>query len=163
MAKALDTVLALRMTMTLGSVPPPCLDILLPHLPPVFYWTHLSYLPMWLLLILHGPNFWKWLLVPGTLFFLEKTISLAASRMAALNIVEVNLLPSKVQRGPEEPGGVPAGGVQHLGTLLDLHPQEIGSTMEETSKCKTWSNPARVTLMGGGWWVGRVLLKARCA
>ncbi|OWK09824.1 NOX5 [Cervus elaphus hippelaphus] len=62
----------------------------------VFYWTHLSYLPMWLLLILHGPNFWKWLLVPGTLFFLEKTISLAASRMAALNIVEVNLLPSKV-------------------------------------------------------------------
>ncbi|KAM7240084.1 hypothetical protein CapIbe_009579 [Capra ibex] len=62
----------------------------------VFYWTHLSYLPMWLLLILHGPNFWKWLLVPGTLFFLEKTISLAASRMAALHIVEVNLLPSKV-------------------------------------------------------------------
>ena len=100
MAKALDTVLALRMTMNLGSVPPLCLDILLPHLPQVFYWTHLSYLPMWLLLILHGPNFWKWLLVPGTLFFLEKTISLAASRMAALNIVEVNLLPSKVQRGP---------------------------------------------------------------
>uniref|UniRef100_A0A8B9YHU9 NADPH oxidase 5 n=1 Tax=Bos mutus grunniens TaxID=30521 RepID=A0A8B9YHU9_BOSMU len=62
----------------------------------VFYWTHLSYLPMWLLLILHGPNFWKWLLVPGTLFFLEKTISLAASRMVALHIVEVNLLPSKV-------------------------------------------------------------------
>ncbi|XP_055292232.1 NADPH oxidase 5 isoform X1 [Moschus berezovskii] len=62
----------------------------------VFYWTHLFYLPMWLLLILHGPNFWKWLLVPGTLFFLEKTISLAASRMAALHIVEVNLLPSKV-------------------------------------------------------------------
>uniref|UniRef100_A0A8C6CX69 NADPH oxidase 5 n=1 Tax=Moschus moschiferus TaxID=68415 RepID=A0A8C6CX69_MOSMO len=62
----------------------------------VFYWTHLFYLPMWLLLILHGPNFWKWLLVPGTLFFLEKTISLAASRMAALHIVEVSLLPSKV-------------------------------------------------------------------
>nr|KAF6486213.1 hypothetical protein HJG63_014284 [Rousettus aegyptiacus] len=62
----------------------------------VFYWTHLSYLPMWLLLILHGPNFWKWLLVPGTLFFLEKAIGLAVSRMAALCIVEVNLLPSKV-------------------------------------------------------------------
>uniref|UniRef100_A0A8C0N2X3 NADPH oxidase 5 n=1 Tax=Canis lupus familiaris TaxID=9615 RepID=A0A8C0N2X3_CANLF len=62
----------------------------------VFYWTHLSYLPMWILLILHGPNFWKWLLVPGTLFFLEKIIGLAVSRMAALCIVEVNLLPSKV-------------------------------------------------------------------
>nr|KAF6393055.1 NADPH oxidase 5 [Pipistrellus kuhlii] len=62
----------------------------------VFYWTHLAYLPMWLLLILHGPNFWKWLLVPGILFFLEKAVGLAVSRMAALSIVEVNLLPSKV-------------------------------------------------------------------
>ncbi|KAM5339339.1 NADPH oxidase 5-like [Glossophaga mutica] len=62
----------------------------------VFYWTHLSYLPMWILLILHGPNFWKWLLVPGIVFFLEKAIGLVVSRMAALSIVEVNLLPSKV-------------------------------------------------------------------
>ncbi|XP_019687716.3 NADPH oxidase 5 isoform X1 [Felis catus] len=62
----------------------------------VFYWTHLSYLPMWILLIVHGPSFWKWLLVPGILFFLEKAIGLAVSRMAALYIVEVNLLPSKV-------------------------------------------------------------------
>ncbi|XP_047717738.1 NADPH oxidase 5 [Prionailurus viverrinus] len=62
----------------------------------VFYWTHLSYLPMWILLIVHGPSFWKWLLVPGILFFLEKAIGLAVSRMAALCIVEVNLLPSKV-------------------------------------------------------------------
>ncbi|KAJ8790342.1 hypothetical protein J1605_021419 [Eschrichtius robustus] len=57
----------------------------------VFYWTHLSYVPC-----LHGPNFWKWLLVPGTLFFLEKAVGLAASRVEALCIVEVNLLPSKV-------------------------------------------------------------------
>ena len=142
---------------------PHALTPLLPPPPPVFYWTHLSYLPMWLLLILHGPNFWKWLLVPGTLFFLEKTISLAASRMAALHIVEVNLLPSKVQRGPKEPRGVPGGGVQQLSALLDLHPQEIGSTVEETSKCKTWSCPARVTLLEGECWVGRALLKARCA
>ncbi|XP_023076500.1 NADPH oxidase 5 isoform X3 [Piliocolobus tephrosceles] len=62
----------------------------------VFYWTHLSYLLVWLLLILHGPNFWKWLLVPGILFFLEKAIGLAVSRMAAVCIMEVNLLPSKV-------------------------------------------------------------------
>uniref|UniRef100_A0A2K5ICZ0 NADPH oxidase 5 n=1 Tax=Colobus angolensis palliatus TaxID=336983 RepID=A0A2K5ICZ0_COLAP len=62
----------------------------------VFYWTHLSYLLVWLLLIFHGPNFWKWLLVPGILFFLEKAIGLAVSRMAAVCIMEVNLLPSKV-------------------------------------------------------------------
>lgn len=81
-----------------------------PTPPQVFYWTHLSYLPMWLLLILHGPNFWKWLLVPGILFFLEKAVGLAVSRMAALSIVEVNLLPSKVQRGPEGPRGDADGG-----------------------------------------------------
>nr|XP_008014286.2 NADPH oxidase 5 isoform X2 [Chlorocebus sabaeus] len=62
----------------------------------VFYWTHLSYLLVWLLLIFHGPNFWKWLLVPGVLFFLEKAIGLAVSRMAAVCIMKVNLLPSKV-------------------------------------------------------------------
>ncbi|XP_021566277.1 NADPH oxidase 5 [Carlito syrichta] len=62
----------------------------------VFYWTHLSYLPMWLLLIVHGPNFWKWLLVPGTMFLLEKTVGLVVSRMSALCIEEVHLLPSKV-------------------------------------------------------------------
>lgn len=77
-----------------GSLPPP------PSSPSqVFYWTHLSYFPMWILLILHGPNFWKWLLVPGILFFLEKIIGLAISHMGAFCIVEVNLLPSKVRRG----------------------------------------------------------------
>ncbi|KAM5291723.1 NADPH oxidase 5 [Ctenodactylus gundi] len=62
----------------------------------VFYWTHLSYLPMWLLLILHGPNFWKWLLLPGALFCLEKAVGLVVSRMTDLHIVEATLLPSRV-------------------------------------------------------------------
>uniref|UniRef100_A0A5F8GA23 NADPH oxidase 5 n=1 Tax=Monodelphis domestica TaxID=13616 RepID=A0A5F8GA23_MONDO len=62
----------------------------------VFYWTHLLYISIWALLIVHGPNFWKWLLVPGLLFFLEKVVGLVLSRMAALSIVEVNLLSSKV-------------------------------------------------------------------
>ncbi|XP_072471291.1 NADPH oxidase 5 isoform X2 [Notamacropus eugenii] len=62
----------------------------------VFYWTHLSYIFVWVLLILHGPNFWKWLLVPGLLFFLEKVVGLVLSRMGTVCIVEVNLLSSKV-------------------------------------------------------------------
>uniref|UniRef100_A0A8C8ST86 NADPH oxidase 5 n=1 Tax=Pelusios castaneus TaxID=367368 RepID=A0A8C8ST86_9SAUR len=62
----------------------------------VFYWTHLSYISIWALLVLHGPHFWKWFLVPGLLFSLEKIFGLAASRMGGLHIVEVNLLPSKV-------------------------------------------------------------------
>ncbi|NXF50040.1 NOX5 oxidase, partial [Oceanites oceanicus] len=62
----------------------------------VFYWTHLSYISVWTLLILHGPNFWKWFAVPGCLFALEKVVGLAWRRAGGLHIVEVNLLPSKV-------------------------------------------------------------------
>ncbi|KAM9270469.1 NADPH oxidase 5-like [Cariama cristata] len=62
----------------------------------VFYWTHLSYISVWTLLILHGPHFWKWFAVPGCLFTLEKVVGLAWRRGGGLRIVEVNLLPSKV-------------------------------------------------------------------
>ncbi|PKK27754.1 NADPH oxidase, EF-hand calcium binding domain 5 [Columba livia] len=62
----------------------------------LFYWTHLSYISIWTLLILHGPHFWKWFAVPGCLFVLEKVVGLAGWRTGGLHIVEVNLLPSKV-------------------------------------------------------------------
>ncbi|XP_030046330.1 NADPH oxidase 5 [Microcaecilia unicolor] len=62
----------------------------------VFYWTHLSYIWVWLLLVLHCPNFWKWFVVPGFVFVLEKVIGLAVSHTRGLYIVETNLLPSKV-------------------------------------------------------------------
>ncbi|NXJ99193.1 NOX5 oxidase, partial [Corythaixoides concolor] len=62
----------------------------------VFYWTHLSYISVWTLLILHGPHFWKWFAIPGCLFALEKAVGLAGRRAGGLRIVEVNLLPSKV-------------------------------------------------------------------
>ncbi|XP_026712040.1 NADPH oxidase 5 [Athene cunicularia] len=62
----------------------------------VFYWTHLSYIFIWTLLILHGPHFWKWFVVPGCLFVMEKVLGLAWQRAGGLRIVEVNLLPSKV-------------------------------------------------------------------
>ncbi|CAH1983350.1 unnamed protein product [Acanthoscelides obtectus] len=38
----------------------------------VFYYTHLLYVPFWILLILHGPNFWKWFVFPGVAFGLER-------------------------------------------------------------------------------------------
>lgn len=71
--------------------------------PQVFYWSHLSYVSVWALLILHAPNFWKWFVVPGGLFVLEKAVGLATSRAVGLRIVEVNLLPSKVR----SPRGIP--------------------------------------------------------
>ncbi|MCI4382014.1 hypothetical protein PGIGA_G00258690 [Pangasianodon gigas] len=62
----------------------------------VFYWSHLSYIWVWVLLIVHCANFWKWFVAPGVIFLVEKLVGIAVSRMAALYIVEVNLLPSKV-------------------------------------------------------------------
>ncbi|XP_015198556.2 NADPH oxidase 5 isoform X2 [Lepisosteus oculatus] len=62
----------------------------------VFYWTHLSYIWVWALLVVHCANFWKWFAVPGLVFLLEKLVGIAVSRMGGLYIVEVNLLPSKV-------------------------------------------------------------------
>lgn len=120
-----------------------------PH-PQVFYWTHLSYLPMWLLLILHGPNFWKWLLVPGILFFLEKVVGLAVSRMAALSIVEVNLLPSKVHRGPGGPQEMQMV-VGHSSWISYLVPTEKGSPspVEETSSVQDPVQPFRSDTIGG--------------
>uniref|UniRef100_A0A8V0Z1S4 NADPH oxidase 5 n=1 Tax=Gallus gallus TaxID=9031 RepID=A0A8V0Z1S4_CHICK len=62
----------------------------------LFYWSHLSYVPVWALLLFHAPNFWKWFLVPGGLFVLEKAVGTAVSRAVGLRIVEVHLLPSQV-------------------------------------------------------------------
>ncbi|NXP95762.1 NOX5 oxidase, partial [Passerina amoena] len=62
----------------------------------VFYWSHLSYIPVWLLLLLHGPHFWKWFLIPGSLFVLEKVLGWAWRRAGDVHILEAKLLPSKV-------------------------------------------------------------------
>ncbi|CAB1323595.1 unnamed protein product [Coregonus sp. 'balchen'] len=62
----------------------------------VFYWSHLSYVWVWVLLVVHCANFWKWFVVPGVIFLLEKLVGVAVSHMGGLYIVEVNLLPSKV-------------------------------------------------------------------
>lgn len=51
---------------------------------------------VWILLIIHCANFWKWFVVPGLVFVLEKIVGIAVSHMGGLYIVEVNLLPSKV-------------------------------------------------------------------
>ncbi|NXQ12638.1 NOX5 oxidase, partial [Peucedramus taeniatus] len=62
----------------------------------VFYWSHLSYIPVWFLLLLHGPHFWKWFLIPGSLFVLEKVLGWVWRRAGDLHILEAKLLPSKV-------------------------------------------------------------------
>ena len=38
----------------------------------IFYYSHLLYVLFYVILILHAPRFWYWLLIPGSLFVLEK-------------------------------------------------------------------------------------------
>lgn len=40
----------------------------------IFYWTHLLYIPFWILVIFHGPSFWKWFVGPFLIFLIERTI-----------------------------------------------------------------------------------------
>lgn len=40
----------------------------------IFYWTHLLYIAFFVLVLLHGPNFWKWFLIPGCIFVIERAL-----------------------------------------------------------------------------------------
>ena len=64
----------------------------------VFYFTHLLYFAYYVLLVLHAPEFWKWLLVPGMIFLLELTYRILSSLMGKgkTNIFAGVVLPSKV-------------------------------------------------------------------
>ena len=64
----------------------------------VFYRTHLLYVPYMILLILHGPNFWKWVIVPGVIYMLERMVRFLRSRtgQGRTYITSGILLPSKV-------------------------------------------------------------------
>ncbi|RZC33532.1 NADPH oxidase 5 [Asbolus verrucosus] len=64
----------------------------------VFYWTHLMYVPFWILLILHGPNFWKWFILPGCVYGIERIMRLVwmKSERGKTYISSGLLLPSKV-------------------------------------------------------------------
>lgn len=64
----------------------------------IFYWTHLLYIPFWILLIFHGPNFWKWFIGPGLIFVIERLMRFAWMRSGRgkTYISSGLLLPSKV-------------------------------------------------------------------
>uniref|UniRef100_A0A1I8PMR9 NADPH oxidase 5 n=1 Tax=Stomoxys calcitrans TaxID=35570 RepID=A0A1I8PMR9_STOCA len=64
----------------------------------VFYWTHLLYIPFWILVLFHGPNFWKWFLVPGIIYIVERVLRFVWMRgdHGKTYISSGLLLPSKV-------------------------------------------------------------------
>lgn len=40
----------------------------------IFYWTHLLYVPFWVLLVFHGPNYWKWFIGPFLVNLVERSL-----------------------------------------------------------------------------------------
>ncbi|XP_032676109.1 NADPH oxidase 5 [Odontomachus brunneus] len=64
----------------------------------VFYWSHLLYIPFWILMIFHGPNFWKWFIGPGIIYSVERIRRLIwlRSQRGKTYISSGLLLPSKV-------------------------------------------------------------------
>ncbi|KAL5288492.1 NOX5 family protein [Megaselia abdita] len=64
----------------------------------IFYWTHLLYIPFWFLVILHGPNFWKWFIIPGFIYLVERIMRFVwmKSKRGKTYISSGLLLPSKV-------------------------------------------------------------------
>lgn len=40
----------------------------------IFYWTHLLYVPFWILLIFHGPSFWMWFIGPLLIYLVERAL-----------------------------------------------------------------------------------------
>lgn len=64
----------------------------------IFYWTHLLYVPFWLLVILHGPNYWKWFIGPFLVNMVERSLKFVWMRSGGgrTYISSGLLLPSKV-------------------------------------------------------------------
>ncbi|CAF4386567.1 unnamed protein product, partial [Adineta steineri] len=65
----------------------------------LFYWCHMLCLPWLIIMLLHGPHFWKWLLIPGFLYLIEKIRRYHKSRSnkhGETFIMEAILLPSQV-------------------------------------------------------------------
>lgn len=55
------------------------------------------YIPFWILLILHGPNFWKWFIIPGLAYLVERISRIdSMSNKGKTYISSGLLLPSKV-------------------------------------------------------------------
>lgn len=64
----------------------------------IFYWTHLLYVPFWMLVLLHGPNFWKWFTIPLLIYLAERAFRFISMRTGhgKTYISSGILLPSKV-------------------------------------------------------------------
>ena len=103
----------------------------------LFHLAHLAYVLWFGLLLVHGPNFWKWALVPLLALAVERVLRLRRTQTPTL-VVNAKLLPSnvlglEVQR-PEgcdyQPGDYLYLKVPHV-SRFEWHPFSISSAPEE--------------------------------
>ncbi len=65
----------------------------------VFYWFHMLTIPWLFIMMLHGPRFWVWLLLPAFCFAIEKILKyrkVRSNKFGDTIISEAIVLPSKV-------------------------------------------------------------------
>jgi hypothetical protein len=65
----------------------------------VFYWTHLLFIVFYAVQIIHSEHFWKWFLVPGAVYALERLLRskiVHLARYGRTYIIQGKTLPSKV-------------------------------------------------------------------
>lgn len=110
----------------------------------IFYWTHLMYIPFWVFLLFHGPNFWKWFLVPGAIYIVERLLRFSWMRTerGKTYISSGLLLPSKVthlviKRPPHfdfHPGDYVFVNIPVIANY-EWHPFTISSAPEQEGTC----------------------------
>ncbi|CAF4737076.1 unnamed protein product [Rotaria socialis] len=107
----------------------------------VFYWSHLLYLPFYILLIIHAPNCWKWIIGPLFIFFLEKVYSIVtrySSRngrtyIHSVRIEQSNVISLNIHRPKHfnfQSGDYISINIPRV-TLYEFHPFTISSAPEE--------------------------------
>ncbi|ELU05066.1 hypothetical protein CAPTEDRAFT_147607, partial [Capitella teleta] len=125
----------------------------------IFYWSHVLYLAFWALLIMHGPMFWYFFILPGILFVIEKIYSLKIVKIARhghMYVTEVNLLPSKVThlvisrpaKFVYEPGDYIFINIPDI-AANEWHPFTISSAPEHRGEF--WLH-----IRGAGYWTNRL-------
>ncbi|CAB4066983.1 NOX5 [Lepeophtheirus salmonis] len=107
----------------------------------IFYWSHLLYILYWILLILHGPNFWKWFIFPAILFAAEKVYRVfnSLSQKGKTWVSTGIILPSKVvslviKRPPSfgfQPGDYIFINIPSI-AMFEWHPFTISSAPEQS-------------------------------
>ncbi|XP_024085279.1 NADPH oxidase 5 [Cimex lectularius] len=106
----------------------------------IFYWTHLLYVPFWILVLLHGPNFWKWFIIPGVIYGVERVLRFIwmRSERGKTYISSGLLLPSRVthlviKRPPHfdfHPGDYVFVNIPAI-AMYEWHPFTISSAPEQ--------------------------------